>query len=45
VYEVNFGGNTANIVMKGTVNKDQFTGTLTVGQFGSFPVNATRKVE
>jgi outer membrane receptor protein involved in Fe transport len=45
VYEVSFGGNTANIVMKGTVNKDQFTGTLTVGQFGSFPVNATRKVE
>ena len=32
VYEVSFGGNTANIVMKGTVNKDQFTGTLTVGQ-------------
>lgn len=45
VYEVSFGGNTANIVMKGTVNKDQFTGTLTVGQFGSFPVNATRKIE
>jgi outer membrane receptor protein involved in Fe transport len=45
VYEVNFGGNTANIVMKGVINKDQFTGTLTVGQFGSFPVNATRKVE
>jgi hypothetical protein len=45
VYEVNFGGNTANIVMKGVINKDQFTGTLTVGQFGSFPVNATRKIE
>jgi outer membrane receptor protein involved in Fe transport len=44
-YEVNFGGNTAIIAVKGIITKDQFTGTMTVGQFGSFPMNGTRKVE
>lgn len=45
VYELSFGGNTATIQMKGTVNKDAFSGSLSFGQFGSFPVNGTRKVE
>jgi hypothetical protein len=45
VYELSFGGNTATLQMKGTLAKDQFTGMLSVGQFGSFPVNATRKIE
>ncbi|MFM7858378.1 MAG: hypothetical protein ACKO96_42280 [Flammeovirgaceae bacterium] len=45
VYELSFGGNTATLQMKGTIVKDQFTGMLSVGQFGSFPVNATRKIE
>ena len=45
VYEMSFGGNTATIQMKGTVNKDAFSGSLSFGQFGSFPVNGTRKVE
>jgi outer membrane receptor protein involved in Fe transport len=44
-YEVNFGGNTAVIAVKGTITKDQFTGTMSVGQFGAFPMNATRKVD
>jgi outer membrane receptor for ferrienterochelin and colicin len=44
-YEVNFGGNAAVIAVKGTIIKDQFTGTMSVGQFGAFPMNATRKVD
>lgn len=44
-YEVNFGGNNAVIIVKGVIIKDQFNGTMSVGQFGSFPMNATRKVE
>jgi outer membrane receptor for ferrienterochelin and colicin len=44
-YEVNFGGNTAVIAVKGIITKDQFAGTMSVGQFGSFPMNGTRKVE
>jgi hypothetical protein len=44
-YEVNFGGNTAVIAVKGTISKDQFTGTMSVGSFGAFPMNATRKVD
>ncbi len=44
-YEVNFGGNSAVIIVKGLIVKDQFSGSMSVGQFGSFPMNATRKVE
>jgi outer membrane receptor protein involved in Fe transport len=44
-YELNFGGNTAVIAVKGVITKDQFAGTMSLGQFGSFPMNGTRKVE
>jgi outer membrane receptor protein involved in Fe transport len=44
-YEVNFGGNNAVIVVKGIITKDQFTGTMSVGQLGTFPMNGTRKME
>ncbi len=44
-YEVNFGGNAATIAVKGVITKDQFAGTMSVGQFGSFPMNGTRKIE
>jgi hypothetical protein len=44
-YEVNFGGNAAVISVKGVITKDQFAGTMSVGQFGSFPMNGTRKIE
>ncbi|MFN5431746.1 MAG: TonB-dependent receptor domain-containing protein [Cyclobacteriaceae bacterium] len=44
-YELNFGGNTAVIAVKGMMTKDQFAGTMSVGQFGSFPMNGTRKME
>lgn len=44
-YEVNFGGNAATIGVKGVIVKDQFTGTMSVGSFGAFPMNATRKID
>jgi outer membrane receptor protein involved in Fe transport len=43
-YEVNFGGNTAVIAVKGIITKDQFVGTMSVGQLGSFPMNGNRKI-
>ncbi len=41
-YEVNFGGNSMTIIVKGIITKDQFVGTTTVGQFGSYPINAKK---
>jgi outer membrane receptor protein involved in Fe transport len=41
-YEVNFGGNTSDILVKGIITGDQFAGTTTIGQFGSFPMTAKR---
>ncbi|MCX8491943.1 MAG: TonB-dependent receptor [Cyclobacteriaceae bacterium] len=41
-YELNFGGNTTVIAVKGVITKDQFAGTISIGQFGSFPMNGTR---
>ena len=41
-YENSFGGNTAEIVSKGIINGDVFEGTLSIGQFGTFPMNAKR---
>ena len=41
-YEVNFGGNSMTILVKGIITKDQFVGTTTVGQFGSYPINAKK---
>lgn len=41
-YEVNFGGNTNVITVKGTIAGDTLAGTMSVGQFGSFPLNAKR---
>ncbi|MBX2898115.1 MAG: TonB-dependent receptor [Cyclobacteriaceae bacterium] len=41
-YEVNFGGNTATVLVKGIISGDQFTGTMTMGQFGAFPMTAKR---
>ena len=42
-YEVNFGGNTSTILVKGAITGDQFTGNMTMGQFGTFPMTAKRK--
>lgn len=41
-YEVSFGGNTNNILVKGIITGDQFAGSMTMGQFGSFPMTAKR---
>lgn len=41
-YEVNFGGNTTTIAVKSIIDGDSMTGTMVVGQFGSFPIKATR---
>ena len=41
-YEANFGGNATEIVTKGIITGDQFTGTIQMGQFGSFPFIAKR---
>jgi outer membrane receptor protein involved in Fe transport len=44
-YEVSFGGNTSMIGVKGAITGDQFTGNMTMGQFGAFPMTAKRKVQ
>jgi outer membrane receptor for ferrienterochelin and colicin len=41
-YEVNMGGNSMIISVKGTINGNDFNGNTTVGQFGTFPINAKR---
>lgn len=41
-YEVNFGGNSSEVVVKGIITGDQFSGTMAFGQFGSFPFKASR---
>jgi hypothetical protein len=41
-YENSFGGNTMEVTAKGIIKGDQFAGTMTVGQFGSFPMTAKR---
>jgi len=44
-YEVSFGGNTSNILVKGIISADQFAGNMTMGQFGSFPMTAKRTAQ
>lgn len=44
-YEVSFGGNTSNILVKGIITGDQFAGNMTMGQFGSFPMTAKRAAQ
>jgi outer membrane receptor protein involved in Fe transport len=41
-YENNFGGNTMEVTAKGIITDDQLTGTMSIGQFGTFPMNAKR---
>jgi len=42
-YEVNFGGNTSEVLVKGIIAGDQFAGTMTMGQFGAFPMTAKKR--
>ena len=41
-YENSFGGNTMEVMGKGIIAGDQFAGTMAIGQFGTFPMNAKR---
>ena len=41
-YEVSFGGNTMNFTINGTIKGDELNGNISVGQFGTFPINAKR---
>ncbi len=41
-YENSFGGNTMEVTAKGIVAGDQLEGTMTVGQFGTFPMKGKR---
>lgn len=41
-YEVSFGGNTSEILVKGIITGDQFAGTMVMGQFGTMPMTAKR---
>jgi outer membrane receptor protein involved in Fe transport len=42
-YDVNFGGNTATITIKAIIEGDSMSGSTSVGQFGTFPLKATRE--
>lgn len=41
-YEMIFGGNTSVISAKGIITGDEFKGSMSMGQFGSFPMTAKR---
>lgn len=42
-YDVNMGGNTMTINVKGTITGNDFNGTMAIGQFGSYPINAKKQ--
>lgn len=42
-YEVAFNGNTMSFTIKGTIKDDDLNGNFSVGQFGTFPINAKRE--
>jgi hypothetical protein len=41
-YETSFNGNTNVVSVKATITGDAMNGTMSLGQFGSFPMNAKR---
>jgi hypothetical protein len=41
-YDMAFGPNTTTIQVKSIITGDEMAGTMTLGQFGSFPVKAKR---
>jgi outer membrane receptor protein involved in Fe transport len=41
-YDVSFGGYSSTIVVKAVIAGDAMTGNMSIGQFGTFPVNAKR---
>ncbi len=41
-YDVNFGGNSSTVTVKSIIDGDSMTGTVVMGQFGTFPINGKR---
>ncbi len=41
-YAIDAGGNKVNVEVTVTIDGDTFEGTMTAGQFGSFPIKATK---
>ncbi|HEX8060308.1 MAG TPA: TonB-dependent receptor, partial [Cyclobacteriaceae bacterium] len=41
-YENSFNGNTNTVTVKATIANDTMSGMMSVGQFGSFPISASR---
>lgn len=41
-YDVSFGGYSSTIIVKAIIEGDAMNGMMTIGQFGSFPMKATR---
>ena len=41
-YDVNFGGNSSTVVVKSIIDGDSMTGTVAMGQFGTFPISGKR---
>jgi hypothetical protein len=41
-YTLSFGGNSVGIAVKAAINGDAWDGTMTLGQFGQFPISAKR---
>lgn len=44
-YDVSMGGNTMTISVKAIITDDSFTGNMSIGQFGTFPINAKKAAE
>ena len=42
-FDVSAGGMDLNVDVKGDITDDKFTGRMSLGNFGSFPLNATKK--
>jgi outer membrane receptor protein involved in Fe transport len=42
-YEVNFNGNAMPVNIKATINGDELNGNMSVGQFGTFPINGKKE--
>ncbi|MFD2033796.1 amidohydrolase family protein [Belliella marina] len=42
-FDVSAGGMQITVTVNGDVSEDQFTGTMSLGEFGSFPLTASKK--
>jgi hypothetical protein len=41
-YTVTFGGQTMSVECSGTIEGESFSGTASIGQYGSFPMEGTK---